>query len=139
MIKKITSILLVIIWMTLIFIMSSFNSVDSSNQSNFIVEIICNIFNIKNIEILSIIIRKTAHFTEYFILGLFVYNMVHTYNKKIYLAIIICVLYAISDEIHQIFVPGRQFKIIDICIDSIASILSISILNIKNKINSKKL
>jgi VanZ family protein len=36
-------------------------------------------------------------------------------NKKlIILAIIIAVLYAISDEVHQIFVPGRYFSIVDI-------------------------
>ena len=49
--KKNLNLILAIFWMILIFIMSSFNGNDSSIQSNFIVNIISNIFNIKNIEI----------------------------------------------------------------------------------------
>ena len=137
--KNKINILLVIIWMIIIFIMSSFNSTESSNQSNFIVNIISNIFNINNIELLSLIIRKIAHFTEYFILGLLVYNMIYNYNKKIHISIIICILYAISDEIHQLFVPGRSCQFIDILIDSTASILGIYLLYLLYKyILSKK-
>ena len=120
--KKSISILLVILWMIFIFIMSSFNSTESSNQSNFIINIIINIFNINTTEILSLIIRKLAHFTEYFILGILVYNMIYNLNKKKYISIIICILYAISDEIHQLFVVGRSCNIIDILIDNFGSI-----------------
>ena len=113
--------------------MSSFNSTASSSQSGFIVNILNNILNINNTEILSLIIRKSAHFTEYFILGMLVYNATRLHNKKIYLAIIICIIYAISDEIHQIFVPGRSCQITDICIDSFGSIVGIYLFNIINK------
>lgn len=133
--KKIINITLVIIWMILIFIMSSFNADKSSNQSNFIVDIISNILNINNIEVLSLIIRKLAHFTEYFILGLLVYNLIHIYNKKYYIAIVICILYAISDEIHQLYVPGRSCQILDMFIDSVGSIIGIILLKkMKQKI-----
>ena len=136
--KKKISIILVILWMILIFIMSSFSGNDSSNQSNFIVDIISNIFNINNIELLSLIIRKLAHFTEYFILGILVSNMIYYLNKKKYISIIICILYAISDEIHQLFVVGRSCKIIDILIDNFGSILGIYFLYLIYKIILKK-
>lgn len=126
--KNKINILLVLLWMILIFIMSSFNSTESSNQSGFIVNIISGIFNINNIELLSLIIRKLAHFTEYFILGILTYNMFDSYNKKAYISIIICILYAISDEIHQIFVPGRSCQIMDITIDTLGSLLGIYLL-----------
>ena len=135
--KKRINILLVIIWMILIFIMSSFNSTESSNQSNFIVDIIANIFNTSNINILSLIIRKLAHFTEYFILGILVYNLIHSYDKKIYIGIIICVLYTISDEIHQLFVPGRSCQLLDILIDSIGSIAGTYLLCFIKRITNK--
>lgn len=135
--KKRINILLVIIWMILIFIMSSFNSTESSNQSNFIVDIIANIFNTTNINILSLIIRKLAHFTEYFILGILVYNLIHSYDKKIYIGIIICVLYAISDEIHQLFVPGRSCQLLDILIDSMGSIAGTYLLCFIKRITNK--
>ena len=131
--KRIVSISLVIIWMTVIFIMSSFNSGDSSNQSDFIVNIIVSIFNINNIDIISIIIRKTAHYTEYLILGILVSNMLKYYNKKSYISIIICILYAISDEVHQLYVPGRSCQILDMFIDTIGSSTGIIIYNILRK------
>ena len=124
-IKKIISIILVILWMGLIFKMSSYNGIDSGNQSGFIVNFIANIFNINNLDIISFIVRKIAHLSEYLILGILAHNLIKNYNKKTFIAILICIIYAISDEIHQIFVPGREFKLLDICIDSIGSIIGI--------------
>lgn len=135
--KKSISILLVILWMLFIFKMSSYNSTSSNNQSGFIVNIISNILNFNDLDTLSFIIRKTAHFTEYFILGLLTYNMTYNYKKKTYLSIIICILYAISDELHQSLVPGRSCQILDILIDSSASILAIYLLSILYKFKSK--
>lgn len=120
--------------MMLIFIMSSFNSVESGNQSNFIVNLIVDVFNIDNIDLLSLIIRKLAHFTEYFILGILVYNLISSYNKRTYMALIICILYAISDEVHQIFVPGRSCQMYDILIDSLGSLVGIFLIFVCNKI-----
>lgn len=119
--KKIVSILLVILWMAFIFIMSSFNSMDSSSQSNIIVNFIVELFNISNIDVVSLIVRKLAHFTEYFILGVLVANMLRYFDKKVYISIVICILYAISDEVHQLFVSGRSCQILDILIDSVGS------------------
>ena len=137
-IKKHINILLVLIWMAFIFTMSSFNATESSNQSNFIVNIIVNIFNINNIELLSFIIRKLAHFTEYLILGILTYNLIKSYNKKAYIAIFICILYAINDEIHQYFVPGRSCQILDMTIDSIGSITGIYLLKQINKYKTER-
>lgn len=123
--KNKISLLLVILWMIFIFVMSSFDANSSSNQSNFIVDIITSIINIKDIELLSLIIRKLAHFIEYFILGILVINFITRYDKKIIIAILLCIIYATSDEIHQIFVPGRSCQIIDIMIDSLGSIMGI--------------
>ena len=131
--NKIINFILVIIWMTLIFTMSSFNSAESSNQSGVFVNILANILNIDNLNILSTIIRKSAHFTEYFILGILVCNLIQSYNKKRYIAIIICILYALSDEVHQIFVPGRSCQLLDICIDTLGSTLGI-LLKMKHKL-----
>ena len=111
--------------MIFIFVMSSFDATSSSNQSNFIVDIITSIINIKDIGLLSLIIRKLAHFIEYFILGVLVINFITRYDKKIIIAILLCIIYATSDEIHQIFVPGRSCQIIDIMIDSLGSIMGI--------------
>ena len=133
--KKQLSIILVFIWMIIIFIMSSFNAEDSANQSNFIVNIIANILNINNIELLNLIIRKLAHYIEYLILGILVINMFIKNNipKSYLISIIFCVIYAISDEIHQFIIPGRACQIKDILIDSIGSITGIYLYKLISK------
>lgn len=132
--KNKRSTILMLLWMLLIFIMSSFDATESTNQSNFIVNIITDIFKIENIELLSFIIRKLAHFTEYLILGFLTINMLNKndISKKYLLSILICIIYATSDEIHQIFVPGRAYQIRDILIDSIGSITGVYLYKLIN-------
>lgn len=122
--------------MLLIFLMSSFDATESANQSNFIVNIITDMFKIENIELLSFIIRKLAHFTEYLILGFLTINMLNKNDiaKKYIIAIIICIIYASSDEIHQIFIAGRCFAIRDILIDSMGAISGIYIYKLLRRI-----
>ena len=132
--KNKPSTVLVAIWMFLIFLMSSFDATESTNQSNFIVNIITNIFKIENIELLSFIIRKLAHFTEYLILGLLVANMFtkNNINNLYLISIILCIIYATSDEIHQLFAPGRACQLRDILIDSIGSITGVYLYKLIN-------
>ncbi|MDO4377224.1 MAG: VanZ family protein, partial [bacterium] len=91
--------------------------------------------NINNIELLNLIIRKLAHFTEYLILGVLVINMFTKNNipKSYLISIIFCVIYAISDEIHQFLIPGRACQIKDILIDSIGSITGIYLYKLISK------
>lgn len=125
-----------LLWMLLIFLMSSFDATESANQSNFIVNIITDMFKIENIELLSFIIRKLAHFTEYLILGFLTINMLNKNDiaKKYIIAIIICIIYASSDEIHQIFIAGRCFAIRDILIDSMGAISGIYIYKLLRRV-----
>lgn len=136
--KKKINIILVIIWMIVIFMMSSFDANTSSNQSNFIVDIIVNIFNIRNIDILSFIVRKLAHFTEYLILGILVYNLIHSYNKKVIVGIVICILYAVSDEIHQLFVD-IYVRLLDIYVNIEINREYFNVVKIRNLIYSDRL
>ena len=82
------------------------------------------------IEKLQFIVRKSAHFIGYIILGILASGLILQYeniNKKYLLAFLICVIYAISDEIHQLFVPGRSGQVRDVLIDSAGSFLGIII------------
>ena len=134
-------IILAIIWMGVIFMFSAQVSDESKSSSNKVTSAVVNtVISIKKeniseekrqkiIEDKTFIVRKTAHFTEYFILGLILILYLQTKEKLatkyIILAIIFCVLYATSDEIHQLFVDGRSCKIIDILIDTCGSSLAI--------------
>ena len=138
--RKILPWALVILWMALIFLFSHQPATESAEMSSGITRIISNIIkaiasNIDlNQESLHHIIRKCAHFTIYLILGLLVHNALIGNNistlKRILLAFLICVLYAVSDEIHQIFIPGRSGQISDVLLDSSGGLLGILILHI---------
>ena len=127
--KKKINLILIIIWMIFIFVMSSFNANDSAIQSNIITHFLSQLFNIYNLELLSLTVRKLAHFSEYLILGILIYN----YCLRFDLSALICLFYAISDEIHQIFTPGRSCQIIDVIIDLLGAICGIIILFFYNK------
>jgi len=139
--RKVFSWTLVILWMALIFYMSHQPATKSSELSSGITVIISDIIqkvvtDIKlNQDSLSHIIRKSAHFLEYMVLGVLVVNSLLDTDKPkprlIFLAILMCILYAISDEIHQIFVPGRSGQVSDVLIDSLgglAGVLGMSVI-----------
>ena len=75
------------------------------------------------------VLRKIAHFSEYAALGFSVCGAIHfTFDRnKFYIPLIPCVLYAVSDEIHQYFVPGRACRLFDVFVDSCGSSLGILI------------
>lgn len=135
--KKIINIILVIIWMIVIYSMSSANSTVSNEQSGYIVNFISKIFNISNLGLLNYIVRKIAHITEYTVLGFLVENTIKNSNRNSYISLIICLSYAITDELHQSLVPGRSPQISDIIIDSIGSSLGIIIYTIIFKLIAK--
>lgn len=98
-----------ILWMTLIFYLSSRQKVAVSNTY-----------------IVNFMFFKFLHVTEYSILYTLVYRALCIYSekrlpvyKKLLIALIITLLYAATDEIHQTFVPTREGTVRDVVIDSI--------------------
>lgn len=151
---RIVSAILLVCIMIAIFIFSSQNDIKSSQTSgNFILALLkifyppfedfSEIQRTEFIASLQLFVRKGAHFTIYAVLGFFSFLTFITYKKipfKIRLAIIasFCLLYSISDEIHQLFVPGRVGHILDVCTDFSGSLLSIGILTLFTRIKKFK-
>ncbi len=124
--KKIVSLLLLILWLYFIYYMSSHNATESTRESGVFVTFIMNLFHISNKHLVTLIVRKLAHFIEYFILGILTVNCFNAFNKnKILYISLFCLIIAILDECHQLFVPGRSFGYIDIMIDFIGGFSSI--------------
>lgn len=125
--KLVLAWLLLVLWMIFIFYMSSCNGNVSSGQSGTIAYVLHNILSINYSDKLIFIIRKCAHVSEFFILGILVINLVSKYNVKhiYFISFIICVLYASSDEFHQLFVPGRSGQVTDVLIDLIGVVLGL--------------
>ena len=136
--KKTIFAVLLVFWMGFIFFMSCENAEKSSNTSGQTIRVVLSVVpefekqpeevKVNIIEKLQFIVRKSAHFIGYMILGILASGLILQYeniNKKYPLAFLICVIYAISDEIHQLFVPGRAGQVRDVLIDSAGSFLGI--------------
>lgn len=114
---------LLVSWMILIFYMSNQPADISNKQSDLIIKLFYYIgidLNSSLGEITSFVIRKAAHFTEYFILYCLTINVLKFYfniKKAAIYSLLIVLGYAISDEIHQYFIPGRDMAIRDFIID----------------------
>lgn len=136
-------IIILIAIMGVIFYFSSENSQNSDNSSGsftkILIRIISPFFPSGVIEFIREYIRKIAHFTLYFTLGIFSVLTVkelyilrkpeHKLSLIIYInAFVFCVIYAASDEFHQYFVPGRSGKPADVLLDSFGSLMAILII-----------
>jgi VanZ family protein len=134
---------MVAIWMLAIFVFSSQPATESSLQSAVIVDFVKNTTSISLSEdILTFIVRKSAHIFMYFVLGILLFNAVRhsriTTKHAIFISIVMAMVYAMSDEIHQTFVPGRSGEIGDVLIDTIASSVGIGAYYFAHKLHTKR-
>ena len=143
MLRKTISIILLLLWMTVIFMFSSSGSVKSNDTSG---QVISSAISVKDkvtnnetkpetkkkiVKKLNYSVRKSAHVFEYFVLGVLALNVFDAFNvkRKVLFAIMLCILYASSDEFHQLF-TGRTASVTDVLLDSAASIVGIYLLNL---------
>lgn len=103
--QKLTLWLPVLVWMGVIF---GFSSMPINHQAEF--------------SWLDFIFKKTAHVSEYGILFWLTYRA----NKSFKSSLIICLLFALSDEWHQTLTPGREGTIRDVGFDSLGMLLSLT-------------
>lgn len=149
---RILLVLLIVIWMGVIFSFSSKNGEQSSKSSGRVTKTVISVCypayssmaekeQERIFGIFNFLIRKAAHFTEYFILAVLVTFLIITFDKKGFSAIIfaasICAAFAAGDEIHQGFVSGRNPSVKDVLIDTSGAVsgsgLIIIIYNIRHK------
>lgn len=137
--KKLSKIhlLLPLLWMVVIFMLSHQSASISSGQSGVFVEQLRHIAPSVDQQLLTFLVRKGAHIFAYFVLGILTFNALwrldlskFKFNYPVGLSIIVCALYAVSDEFHQLFVNGRSGEIRDIIIDSCAATVGVFIISI---------
>ena len=130
--------------MLFIFTMSAQDATESSATSGSIIRLIAPILNwnfgnlseagqAEFISSLQHIVRKFAHFSIYTALGFFLSTGMFTFSKlKIYsrvaVGFLIGAVYAVTDEIHQSFIPGRSCELRDVLIDSGGVMLGVAII-----------
>lgn len=124
---RIILLLLITCWMFMVFGFSSAEGEASTSLSMKVAKIFVN--NEINLDFVENIIRKIAHLTEYAIGGILVYLFFLTFDLNARLqficSFVFVTLYAITDEIHQLMVPGRCGKIIDVYIDVLGILIGL--------------
>ncbi|MGL6280029.1 MAG: VanZ family protein [Gaiella sp.] len=71
----------------------------------------------------DLLLRKLAHLAEYAVLGFLLARAV----GSTWVALALGALYAISDEVHQTFVPGRAGRPLDVAIDTLGVAIGIAL------------
>lgn len=140
--KKIIKWVLLIAWMVVIFMFSSQPAEISDEKSRLVIQIFNAIgLNLDSVlgELANFVVRKAAHFTEYFILALLIFNVIgeeFKLKQALLLSIVVVFLYACSDEFHQIFVPGREGKLRDVLIDTSGGTVAMGVVYIWKQIKN---
>ena len=155
--KAIINWTLVIIWASVIFFMSSMDTNESNSKSKTVINDIVeksvettNELGITNkqpsesnkkkvIDKLNQPLRKVAHASEYFIFTILILialkNSGVKGNKRFIIALVICFIYACTDEYHQTFVNGRTGQFSDTLIDTFGGFVSCLMYTFMMKIN----
>ena len=110
-----------ILWMGLIFYLSG----RTGNELNSLFPLIDN-FN-------------PGHVIAYFVLGILFYLALHKYNHRhpYRKALLLCLLFGITDELHQYFVPSRYPDIVDVARDLLGAGLGLTIVYLLKKRKGK--
>ncbi len=130
--------ILTILWCCVIFSFSAEKGVQSSGTSGRVCRVVASIFvsdfddmplsqQQEIVENMQFFVRKTAHFTAYAVLG-FLVNLAlrrQKFLKRAVFSTLFVSLYAISDEIHQLFVPDRSGRPLDVLIDTAGGVCGI--------------
>ncbi len=135
---------LVCIWMAVIFFFSAKPATQSQQTSDGIVDLLISLL-IPDFEGLSAarqgeiaatfstLVRKGAHLFEFALLSALSYLTLRTCQRprstalQALIAWGFAALYAMTDEVHQLFVPGRAGRLTDVLIDSTGALLGVAI------------
>lgn len=124
-----------VLWMTFIWVASS-GSFSANNTSRFIGPLFLWLFPNASSETLTLvhgIVRKLAHFTEYFVLGLLAARAFRgsprweVSSRWFWSSVVLIVGYSLIDEYHQSFVPSRTGTIFDSFIDMLGGLTALLI------------
>ncbi len=122
---------IVLIWMILIFLLSNESADGSQGRSDTLVAILQAIGLDGSSELLSTIVRKSAHAMAYAVLGALIMWALAAHRRITWrvavIGITIACIYAVSDEIHQTFIPGRSGEVRDVLIDTVGAAIGVGL------------
>lgn len=90
---------------------------------------------------IDVAVRKSAHMIIFGVLALFVYMLCKSFGMSdadaIIMTLVICAVYAGSDELHQKFVDKRNSQFTDVCVDEFGAVVGVVIVSIVKKIKCR--
>lgn len=139
--KRVIWIILIIFWMAGIYLLSAQPVMQSNRLSEdiaiVVMRVIKRVIPTATIELgpLNNVIRKSAHFFAYLMLGALSTKAlavlrVRSRGLQIALAWVLCAGFAVSDEIHQLYVPGRGGQVRDVILDVCGATVGIAIVQL---------
>ena len=160
-VKRILLLLILIADMVFIFYNSAQVAAVSSNASQSVTQMVAHVIvpnydkldeteKLNTVASLEAIVREAAHLLQFVPMGFALYLLLHisTIPQKLSrlclpLTLGFGILYALSDEIHQLFVPGRSFQFFDIFMDTcgtaVGCICGITLLAIAKILSNKRI
>ena len=135
---KIINIILIVAWMGIVFEFYNQKGTKSSNTSRKVTVAVVQAVSDKTveenepiIEKTEKVIRKLAHYTIYTVGGFLIMNYTYTTNLKLKEKVLYSIAfgtgYAVTDELHQFFMPGRSARVFDVGIDTLGVLTGITI------------
>ena len=143
---------LMLCWMVVIFMFSAEPDTESSELSGSVSYRIVSVVNtitashwdekelLDKAELIDYPVRKCAHMSEYAILTLLefvTFSFLHG-RRRFVIPIAMTFLYACTDEIHQLFVPGRAGKFTDVLIDTTGGIIMLLLIALVTHVARKR-
>jgi VanZ family protein len=134
-----------LVWMVLIFLFST-GGMSASNTSRIIRPVLLWLFpdiSEERLALVHFIVRKAAHFTEYAILALLAARAFLGSSREILrrgwfaASLALVIIYALSDEYHQRFVPTRTGSVYDSLIDISGGLAALLCLTLRRKARMK--
>lgn len=107
-----------LVWGAVIFTAST-SAFTAGNTAKFIDPIIVWFFphiSPSSLAVAHAMVRKCGHFTEYAVLYCLLVR--GPMAGRPYMALMLCAAYALCDEGHQLFVPGRSASLYDVALDT---------------------
>jgi VanZ family protein len=130
--KKKRWVIMLILLMTIIFVATQLPYFKGENTESVIHQshIFTNHFDTK---LLNLIVRKLTHLTVFGFLAVLFFKSIGRVRFRYLLTWLFTTIYALSDEWHQSFVPGRESSYKDVLLDSFGAFLVLSFIYILKK------
>jgi VanZ family protein len=92
-----------------------------------------------NVNMIQQLLRKFGHVIEYYVLGLLLFHAFRKFSggvqpwRQTIPAVIVLLLCAVGDELHQFFVSGRHALVVDVGIDTVSGVIALMVSTLRRR------